>query len=162
MTKQTTRRLLWPALAGAVTAAVVASAGAPAATAPALSITKPTVATAALRPGELTVRATRLSPARIRVTMLLRVRARHAAEVALIAYPCRTPAGACSVANARRGAVVALHAGANRVLRSYVVHAPGGRPTACGAGEAVEVRDTTTFSLVRLDGKGTALKRCPA
>jgi hypothetical protein len=162
MSMRFTRRLLWPALTGAVGVLAWSSVAAPAAIAPALSITKPTAGTSALRPGELTVRATRLSAARVRVTMLLRVRARRAVAVSLVAYPCQTATGACSVSNARRSAVVMLHAGANRLLRSYVVHAPGGGATACGAGEAVELRDTTTFSLVRVGGKGTALKRCPA
>jgi hypothetical protein len=162
------RRRAWPVpalLAAGLTAALL-SAAALAATGSSGSITQDTTATSALRAGTFTVRATRLSPGRVRVTMELRVSARHATQATLVAYPCKPRSDgtdSCSTAKAQRSALVTLHAGANRLVRSYVVHYPGAARTSCGAGEALEQhQDGSTRSLVRAGGKGTALKRCPA
>jgi hypothetical protein len=163
------RRRAWPALAlvAAGVTAVLPSAAAPAATGSSLSITQATAATSALRAGTFTVRATRLSARRVRVTMELRVRARHATEATLVAYPCKRRSDGtdiCSTAAAQRSALVTLHTGANRLVRSYIVRYPGAARTSCGAGEALEQhQDGSTRSLVRdAAGKATALKRCPA
>jgi hypothetical protein len=161
-------RRAWPALAlvAAGVAAALPSAAAPAATGSSVSITQPTAATSALRAGTFTVRVTRLAPRRLRVTMELRVRARHATAATLVAYPCKRRSDGtdvCSTAAAQRSALVTLHTGANRLVRSYVVRYPGAARTSCGAGEALEQhQDGTAGSLVRKDGKETALKRCPA
>jgi hypothetical protein len=162
------RRRAWPALAllAAGVTAALPSAAAPAATGSSLSITQDTAATSALRAGTFTVRVTRLSARRVRVTMELRVRARHATEATLVAYPCKPRSDGtdiCSTAAAQRSALVTLHTGANRLVRSYIVRYPGAARTSCGAGEALEQhQDGSTGSLVRKDGKATALKRCPA
>jgi hypothetical protein len=157
----------WPALAllAAGGTAALPSAAAPAATGAGPSITQATAATPALRAGTFTVRATRLSARRVRVTMELSVSARHATQAPLVGYPCKRRSDGtdiCSTSAAQRSALVTLHAGANRLVRSYIVRYPGAARTSCGAGEALEQhQDGTTRSLVLKDGKGTALKRCP-
>ncbi|MCW3046350.1 MAG: hypothetical protein JWO74_634 [Solirubrobacterales bacterium] len=162
------RRRAWPALAllAAGGTAALPSAAAPAATGTSPSITQATAATPALRAGTFTVRATRLSARRVRVTMELRVRARHATQATLVAYPCKRRSDGtdiCSTSAAQRSALVTLHTGANRLVRSYIVRYPGAARTSCGAGEALEQhQDGSTRSLVRNAGTGTALKRCPA
>src|SRR4051794_10189885 len=110
------------------------------------------------RAGTFRVRVTRLTPRRLRVTMVLRVRGRKASTIWMVAVACRgsqTGGTGCAESSTEKPRNATLRRGRNKIQRTVVVTYPAKTRATCAQADVGAFRaDGRVITLLRDNPSG--------